>query len=230
MPLHAHWLPAICRGMHIECYDIRFDRFFFQMLNVAACYSKCHGIWLPKDFKMLNVAAWFFGCLSMHRRIVALSFTWTLNVAAYSLECHDMRAPRIITTRWISQHTPLEATACEGRIWLQVSTEPRMPRYASFETTAWVKKITVDAPFCSDYLFRFNFCWTLGLFVAKFEFGHRTYLIYFILFILSSLWVILFSYLFRVYFISNRYLSLNAMLYRVLFFIFIYVKYYFIYF
>ena len=29
----------------------------------------------------------------------------------------------------------------------------------------------VDAPFCPDYLFRFNFCWTSGPFVSRFEFG-----------------------------------------------------------
>ena len=33
-----------------------------------------------------------------------------------------------------------------------------------------------DTPFCSDYLFRFSFfCWTLDLFVSRFEFRPRIY-------------------------------------------------------
>ena len=41
----------------------------------------------------------------------------------------------------------------------------------------WSTKLvrtTVDAPFYPGYLFHFNFCWTLGPFMSRFEFGPRT--------------------------------------------------------
>ena len=57
----------------------------------------------------------------------------------------------------------------------------------------------VDAPFFPGYLFRFNFCWTFGPFVSRFEFGRRTYSVsLFILFVESLIYC--FKYLFVFYF------------------------------
>ena len=41
--------------------------------------------------------------------------------------------------------------------------------------------LLVDAPFCLDYLFRFNVCWTLCPFMSGFEFGPRTQSVYVII-------------------------------------------------
>ena len=48
-------------------------------------------------------------------------------------------------------------------------------------------KIVVDAPFCLDYLFRFDFCWTLGPFMSRFECGSRTYLVMLSIYFIESL-------------------------------------------
>ena len=53
--------------------------------------------------------------------------------------------------------------------------------------------------------------WASGPFVTSFEFGPRTLFV----FNLLSLELFCISYLFRVYFASNRYLSLNVMLFRI---------------
>ena len=54
--------------------------------------------------------------------------------------------------------------------------------------------------------------WASGPFVARFEFGPRTLSFSFYLFILSSLWVVLYLVIyFCVYFVFNYYLLLNVM-------------------
>ena len=53
--------------------------------------------------------------------------------------------------------------------------------------------VSVDAKFCPGYCVYFHI-WALGPFVTSFELGPRTLSF----FILSSLWVVLFRYLFRV--------------------------------
>ena len=47
--------------------------------------------------------------------------------------------------------------------------------------------IFVDAPFCPGYLFHFNFCWTSGPFVSRFEFGPRTYSVLLFIYFIESL-------------------------------------------
>ena len=45
----------------------------------------------------------------------------------------------------------------------------------------------VDAPFCLDCLFHFNFCWTLGPFMSRFKFGPRTYFVILFIYFVESL-------------------------------------------
>ena len=40
-----------------------------------------------------------------------------------------------------------------------------------------VKRGNCRRPILSGLLFHFNFCWTLGLFMSRFEFGPRTYFV-----------------------------------------------------
>ena len=59
-----------------------------------------------------------------------------------------------------------------------------------------IRVSVVDAPFYSDYLFRFNFCWTLGLFMSRFKFGPRTYSVSFFILFIESLSRFVFNYWF----------------------------------
>ena len=72
--------------------------------------------------------------------------------------------------------------------------------------------VAVDALFCPSYLFRFNFCWTLGLFVSRFEFGSRAYFRYIVYLFYRVFESFCVSYLFHVifYLISNYYLCLTV--------------------
>ena len=97
--------------------------------------------------------------------------------------------------------------------------------YPILDSQQYIKRGSCRRPILFGLLCLFSF-WASGLFVTSFEFGPRT-LSLFILFGYFESFSI--SYLFRVYFVSNRYLSCCAISYRVMFFVFIYVKCLFIY-
>ena len=45
--------------------------------------------------------------------------------------------------------------------------------------------LAVNAPFCPDYFFHFNFYGTLGSFMSRFEFESRTYFVVLFILLLS---------------------------------------------
>ena len=74
-----------------------------------------------------------------------------------------------------------------------------------------VKKRFVDVPFCLGYFFFriFNFCWTLGLFMLRFEFRSRTFFVVLFILFIESLSHFVFNCLFvlisriKLYFVSK---------------------------
>ena len=87
-------------------------------------------------------------------------------------------------------------------------------------------KITVDVKFCPGYYVYFHF-WALDPFVTSFEFGPRTLSLFsYFNRVFESSW---FSYLFRVYFVSNRYLPCCVASYRAMFLFLFALKRHFIY-
>ena len=66
-----------------------------------------------------------------------------------------------------------------------------------------IRVSVVDAPFYPGYLFRFNFYWTLGLFMSRFKFGPRTYSVSFFILFIESLSRFVFNCLFVLFFVLN---------------------------
>ena len=68
---------------------------------------------------------------------------------------------------------------------------PQSPGYIDATVIDLIEQIEnqvnhVDAPFCPNYLFHFNFCWTLGPFMSRFEFGPQTYSVMLLIYIIKS--------------------------------------------
>ena len=87
------------------------------------------------------------------------------------------------------------------------------PAHESLKSVHLRSRLPVDAQFCPGYCAYFLF-WALGPFVMNFKFGPRTLSVYLLCWVFESF---CFSYLFRVYFVSNRYLSCCVVSYRAMF-------------